>query len=99
MAIPSTRAYPQSQTLERKSPKELAEGVWTTAQSMENAFSLFKRAIVGNYHKLSPWAPGPPLREFCWRYNRRRMQTSIFDLALASMVSRTLLPYKTLVAF
>ena len=35
--------------------KELAQGVWTTTKTVENAFSLFKRAIVGNYHKLSPW--------------------------------------------
>jgi hypothetical protein len=39
------------------------------------------------------------MREFCWKYNRRRMQASIFDLALASMVSLTPLAYKTLVAF
>ena len=53
---------------------------------MENAFSLFNRAIVGNYHKLSPWHLDRYLREFCWRYNRRRMQASIFDLTLESMV-------------
>jgi hypothetical protein len=35
--------------------KELAERVWTTTQTVENGFSLFKPAIVGNYHKLSPW--------------------------------------------
>ena len=79
--------------------KELAERVWTTAQTVENAFSLFKRAIVGNYHKLSPWHLDRYMREFCWRYNRRRMQNSIFEMALASMVSRTPLPYKKLVAF
>ena len=79
--------------------KELAEGVWTTTQTVENAFSLFKRAIVGNYHKLSPWHLDRYMREFCWRYNRRRMQNSIFEMALASMVSRTPLPYKKLVAF
>jgi transposase-like protein len=79
--------------------KELRERVWTTTQTVENAFSLFKRAIVGNYHKLSPWHLDRYMREFCWRYNRRRMQASIFDLALASMVDRTPLPYKTLVAF
>jgi hypothetical protein len=39
------------------------------------------------------------MREFCRRYNRGRMQTSIFDLAPANMVSRTPLPNKTLVAF
>jgi hypothetical protein len=79
--------------------KELAEQVWTTTQTVENAFSLFKRAIVGNYHKLSPWHLDRYMREFCWRYNRRRMQASIFEMALTSMVSRTPLPYKTLVAF
>ncbi len=79
--------------------KELAERVWTTTQTVENAFSLFKRAIVGNYHKLSPWHLDRYMREFCWRYNRRRMQASIFEMALASMVSRTPLPYKKLVAF
>src|SRR5215510_1228585 len=35
--------------------KELADRVWTTTQTVENAFSLFKRAIVGNYHKIRPW--------------------------------------------
>ena len=79
--------------------KELRERVWTTTQTVENAFSLFKRAIVGNYHKLSPWHLDRYMREFCWRYNRRRMQAAIFDMALTSMVSRTPLPYKTLVAF
>ena len=39
------------------------------------------------------------MRKYCWRYNRRRMQASIFEMALASMVSRTPLPYKKLVAF
>ena len=62
--------------------KELAERVWTTTQTVENAFSLFKRAIVGNYHKLSPWHLDRYMCEFCWRYNRRRMQTSIFEMAL-----------------
>jgi transposase-like protein len=79
--------------------KEFRERIWTTTQTVENAFSLFKRAIVGNYHKLSPWHLDRYMREFCWRYNRRRMQASIFDLVLESMVGRTPLPYKALVAF
>ena len=79
--------------------KELRERDWTTTQTVETAFSLFKRVIVGNFHKLSPWHLDRYMREFCWRYNRRSMQASIFDLALSSMVTRTPLPYKTLVAF
>ena len=65
--------------------KELAERVWTTTQTVENAFSLFKRAIVGNYHKLSPWHLDRYMREFCWRYNRRRMQASIFEIFLMGL--------------
>jgi transposase-like protein len=79
--------------------KELKERDWTATQTVENAFSLFKRAIVGNYHKLSPWHLDRYLREFCWRYNRRRLQASIFDLALDSMLNRAPLLYRTLVAF
>ena len=79
--------------------KELKKGNWMTTQTVENAFSLFKRAIVGNYHKLSPWHLDRYMREFCWRYNRRHQQASIFDMALTSMLNRVPLPYKTLVAF
>jgi ISXO2-like transposase domain len=67
--------------------------------TVENAISLSKRAIVGNHHKLSPWHLDRYMREFCWRYNRRRLQASIFDMALASMLNRVPLPYKSLVAF
>ena len=91
------RLIPKEKHVRGNHGKELAERVWTTTQTVENAFSLFKRAIVGNYHKLSPWHLDRSMREFCWRYNRRCMQTSIFDLA--SMISRAPLPYKTLVAF
>jgi transposase-like protein len=93
------RLIPREKHARGNHGKELAERVWTTTQTVENAFSLFKRAIVGNYHKLSPWHLDRYMREFCWRYNRRRMQASIFEMALESMVSRTPLPYKTLVAF
>jgi transposase-like protein len=93
------RLIPEQKHSRGNHGKELADRVWTTTQTVENAFSLFKRAIVGNYHKLSPWHLDRYMREFCWRYNRRRMQASIFEMALTSMVTRSPLPYKTLVAF
>jgi hypothetical protein len=49
-----SRLIPKEKHLAGNHGKELAERVWTTTQTVENAFSLFKRAIVGNYHKLSP---------------------------------------------
>jgi len=93
------RLIPHRKLIRGNHGRELAERDWTTTQTVENAFSLFKRAIVGNYHKLSPWHLDRYLREFCWRYNRRRQQSSIFDLALDSMLNQVPLPYKTLVAF
>jgi len=93
------RLIPEQKLSQGNHGKELKERDWTTTQTVENAFSLFKRAIVGNYHKLSPWHLDRYMREFCWRYNRRRVQSSIFDLALDSMLNRAPLPYKNLVAF
>jgi transposase-like protein len=79
--------------------EELKYKTWTTTQTVENAFSLFKRGIVGQYHQLSPWHLTRYMREFCWRYNRRGLQPWIFGMALNNMVCRKPLPYKELVKF
>lgn len=42
-----------------------------TTNSIESAFSLFKRGIIGQYHKLSAKHLARYLREFEYRYNRR----------------------------
>lgn len=52
--------------------QELRDKNWTSTQTVENAFSLFKRGIVGNYHQLSKDHLDRYLGEFCWRYNRSR---------------------------
>ena len=79
--------------------EELKYKNWTSTQTVENAFSLFKRGIVGNYHWLSPWHLTRYMREFCWRYNRRGLQPWIFGMTLNNMVCRKPLPYKELVKF
>ena len=79
--------------------KELRDKNWTSTQTVENAFSLFKRGIVGNYHWLSPWHMDRYLREFCWRFNRRGLQPWIFEMSLTNMVSAKPLPYKKLTEF
>jgi hypothetical protein len=61
-----SRLIPKENHSEGNHGKQLAERVWTTTQTVENAFSLFKRAIVGNYHKLSLWHLDLYLREFRW---------------------------------
>ena len=67
----------------------------TSTYTVESAFSLFKRGIVGSYHRLSAEHLNRYLGEFCWRYNRRRMQPWIFQMVLENM-SRLPLSYKKL---
>jgi transposase-like protein len=63
--------------------------------SIEGAFSLFKRGVVGSYHKLGVEHMDAYLGEFCWRFNRRREQAEMFDSALSNM-TREPLPYAKL---
>jgi len=79
--------------------KEIKSGGKVSNQTVEGAFSLFKRGVVGQYHQLSPWHLNRYLSEFCWRYNRRGLQPWIFGMALNNMICRKPLPYKELVKF
>jgi transposase-like protein len=76
--------------------EELKDKNWTSTQTVENAFSLFKRGIVGNYHQLSREHLDRYLGEFCWRYNRRKMQPWLFEMTLTNMLNKKPLPYKDL---
>jgi len=42
--------------------------------SVENAWSLFKRSVVGSYHKVSIKHLDAYLDEFEWRFNGRNNQ-------------------------
>ena len=77
--------------------EELKDKNWTSTQTVENAFSLFKRGIIGNYHQLSAEHLDRYLGEFCWRYNRRKMQPWMFEMTLTNMVNKKPLPYKDLI--
>jgi transposase-like protein len=90
---------PRDKHTRRDHKEELKYKTWTSTQTVENAFSLFKRGIVGNYHWLSPWHLTRYMREFCWRYNRRGLQPWIFGMTLNNMICRKPLPYKELVKF
>jgi transposase-like protein len=69
---------------------------FTSTQTVENAFSLFKRGIVGSYHKLSKDHLDSYLSEFCWRYNRRHLQPFMFDTLLREVATGKPMSYKTL---
>jgi hypothetical protein len=74
--------------------EELKTGT-VSNQTIEGAFSLFKRGVVGSYHKLGVEHMDAYLGEFCWRFNRRRYQAEMFDAALANM-TREPMPYSKL---
>lgn len=71
------------------------EGVLST-KTIEGAFSLFKRGVIGSYHKLSKDHLDSYLQEFCWRFNRRGMQPMMFGAMLRELVTKKPMTYKTL---
>jgi len=68
-----------------------------TTNSIENVWSLFKRAIMGTYHKLSPKHLQAYLEELEWRFNNRENPWLFRDTVQRLMVSGNL-EYKKLVA-
>ncbi len=75
---------------------DLVEKGFVANQTVENAFSLFKRGIVGSYHKLSKDHLDSYLQEFCWRYNRRAMQPWMFQTLLRELVTKKPMTYRYL---
>jgi hypothetical protein len=58
--------------------------------------SLFKRGVIGSYHHLSKDHLDSYLQEFCWRYNRRKMQPCMFQTLMTELVTKKPLTYKKL---
>jgi transposase-like protein len=90
---------PEGKHIRGNHAKEIKAGDPISNQTIEGAFSLFKRGLIGSYHQLSPWHLDRYLGEFCWRFNRRGKQPWIFGMTLNNMVCRKPLPYKELVKF
>jgi transposase-like protein len=67
-----------------------------TAKTVEGAFSLFKRGVIGSYHHLSKDHLDSYLAEFCWRFNRRSMQPWIFETLTKELVTKKPLTYRHL---
>jgi transposase-like protein len=66
--------------------------------TIESAWSLFNRSIIGSYHKLSTKHLDAYLNEFEWRYNNRRNQY-LFRDTLLKLISAQKLEYKELVSY
>ena len=75
---------------------ELNEFGELSTKTIEGAFSLFKRGIVGSFHRLSEDHLDSYLQEFCWRFNRRRMQPFMFQTLLTELTHKKPMTYKHL---
>jgi transposase-like protein len=76
--------------------QELREFGETSTRTIEGAFSLFKRGVIGSYHKLSQGHLDSYLGEFCWRFNRRHQQSDMFRMMTRELVTNKPMTYKML---
>jgi len=90
-----TNIIPSGKHVRGNHAAEIKAGDPLSNQTIEGAFSLFKRGVIGSYHKLGEEHLDAYLGEFCWRQNRRKQQPEMFDLALSNM-TREPLPYAKL---
>lgn len=65
--------------------------------TIESAFSLLKRGIIGSFHRVSIKHLDRYLQEFSFRFNHRNNQ-ELFKLTVAAMVLGIPLPYAKLIA-
>ena len=65
--------------------------------TMENFWSLFKRGLMGSFHKVSVKHLPRYLAEFTYRFNRRE-EENLFVQTLARLLGTITLPYRHLIA-
>jgi transposase-like protein len=83
------------QTVNHRSKEWVRGDVYTN--SVENAWSLFKRSLVGSYHKVSKKHLDAYLDEFEWRFNNRK-NPFLFRDTMLKLIESPNLEYKKLVA-
>jgi transposase-like protein len=70
-------------------------GLCVTTNAIESAFSLFKRGVVGAWHKVSVKHLPAYLQEMTWRFNNRKNQYLFRDTLMRLLASDNL-EYKEL---
>ncbi len=93
---------PKTQVSKRKTVNHSADeyvryedGFCVTTNTIESAFSLFKRGIVGSWHRVSPKHLASYLNEMTFRFNRRKSHTLFLD-TLRHMVTAPVLTFERL---
>lgn len=91
-----SRVIPADKHEEVSHKEELRSVGELSTKTIEGAFSLFKRGVIGSFHHLSQDHLDSYLSEFCWRFNRRHMQPWMFQTLLRELVTKKPMTYKTL---
>jgi transposase-like protein len=66
--------------------------------TIENAFSLFKRGLYGSFHKVSKKHLARYCNEFSFRFNRRGSQEQLFADTTKNLLHGNTLTYNALTA-
>jgi transposase-like protein len=95
---------PVTQREKRKSVNHRAEeyvryegDFCVTTNAIESAFSLFKRGVIGSWHRVSPKHLAAYLNEMTFRFNRRKSHTLFLD-TLRHMITAPVLTFERLTA-
>jgi len=70
----------------------------THTNTIENAFSLFKKGLYGSFHHVSKKHLGRYCSEFSYRFNRRALQPQMFEQTVKGLLNGKPLNYKALTA-
>jgi len=96
-AVAYTQIIPPEKHTVGVHKEELAgRGTVRATRTIDGAFSLLKRALVGSFHRLEQDHIEAYLNEFCWRYDRRLQQKEMFGELLANVTKGKPLTYKRL---
>jgi len=68
----------------------------THTNTIENAFSLLKRGLIGTFHKVSIKHLERYLNEFSYRFNRRKAEAEMFSETVRTLLNRIQLSYSKL---
>jgi transposase-like protein len=69
-----------------------------TTNHIENVFSLFKRGLLGSFHRVSYKHLSRYCHEFSFRFNRRENETGIFSETVKSMANTKPMMYRKLIS-
>jgi hypothetical protein len=70
----------------------------THTNTIENAFSLFKKGLYGSFHHVSKKHLARYCDEFSYRFNRRKDQEGMFEQTAKRLICGEKLPYQALTA-